>query len=681
MMAWIGCALRSSTTTEIQYSDAIISYKGDLTSTIEISFATIPLISTEKSCWMPLFLNPVIARGWPVPPRDNAEIGLEIPLQLMAELAGAYHAVEFEGGILMKGFSTILVPVECHNGSIQWHLIYNDTETSIQYSDAKSRCSNRMKLDKVDHKLLQTTRAFLGWWRTSTLNLGTKNVRYEDIRSSKASPAKTTMKVTGGSIGFTHFGSATLNYVLGQKDIRFHVARSGRLEQILDAADLLPICLYDIAEKRGWLVLASDLLLHITWTRHRTKPWLVDGNTVCLEAANTDSNGPRAARESILNMASTKLISNRNTGSEDYLLRDYIAETWSLMSCMLAKNQEHDAEPGVEIHNTRRCKIRGYEFLSLVHSESTLLKKETIIKHDHGGWLNILKKTSNLILFGEGFGEIIEPMIPTGRSMDTPQPSRMCPRYATLPRNEEFLATTGCVLNTLYSASSQSLSASELGLKKRNGAHEPCPNFTNLCSCSRLHQVVSLKKFIRESIWSFPNPETWQMCFILGQTTSNPSKSKLVDCNEERKSAESPIEGDELEPIATSNDFSSRENLSCSAKDVSIPESSSTSSLFTPIMLAEQQGYNISKGKNFQRVERALVTAPSLKLPARKAAMLMIPRSTTRNPKPLNYFHRGRSQQRYQEPSAVFLKWSLQDKVIARVREIPLTYLIFPNLR
>lgn len=86
----------------------------------------------------------------------------------------------------------MLVPNERHKDSIQWHLIYNDTGASIQYSNLRLRCPNRMKLDTVDHESLQNTRTFLGWWPTSIVNLGTQDVRYENIKSSKAPPAKTT---------------------------------------------------------------------------------------------------------------------------------------------------------------------------------------------------------------------------------------------------------------------------------------------------------------------------------------------------------------------------------------------------------------------------------------------------------------------------------------------------------
>jgi hypothetical protein len=140
-------------------------------------------------------------------------------------------------------------------------------------------------------------------------------------------------------------------------------------------------------------------------------------------------DGQRAARKSNLHMAATKLISNKDTGNQDYLLRDYIAETWSMIDYMLAKNLEYNAKPEFTIFS-RQCKIQGYEFLSLVHPEPTITKREITIKSDHGGWLSILEKTSALVLFADNFGELIKPVATFGPSNQ----SRLCTKYITLPR-------------------------------------------------------------------------------------------------------------------------------------------------------------------------------------------------------------------------------------------------------
>lgn len=43
---------------------------------------------------------------------QHGEMSLEIPIDVMAGIAGARHAVEFKGGVALKGFSTVLVLIE-----------------------------------------------------------------------------------------------------------------------------------------------------------------------------------------------------------------------------------------------------------------------------------------------------------------------------------------------------------------------------------------------------------------------------------------------------------------------------------------------------------------------------------------------------------------------------------------
>lgn len=66
----------------------------------------------EESCWLNLYSNPILATGFhPVRERGVDYIGLEMSLEFMADLCGARHIVEFGGGIVIKGFSAMLLPI------------------------------------------------------------------------------------------------------------------------------------------------------------------------------------------------------------------------------------------------------------------------------------------------------------------------------------------------------------------------------------------------------------------------------------------------------------------------------------------------------------------------------------------------------------------------------------------
>lgn len=67
--------------------------------------------------------NPVIADGYPVPKRDDAQSqkGLELSLDLMATLSHADWVTTFDDTLLLKGVVSALVPVNQTSTSITWH--------------------------------------------------------------------------------------------------------------------------------------------------------------------------------------------------------------------------------------------------------------------------------------------------------------------------------------------------------------------------------------------------------------------------------------------------------------------------------------------------------------------------------------------------------------------------------
>ena len=81
-MIWMATALRVSKSECIQYSAFQLRSTKELEVSFNVSFSTLDLSEQEQSCWLSLFTNPVITRGFPIPDRDNQERGLEIPLEI-----------------------------------------------------------------------------------------------------------------------------------------------------------------------------------------------------------------------------------------------------------------------------------------------------------------------------------------------------------------------------------------------------------------------------------------------------------------------------------------------------------------------------------------------------------------------------------------------------------------------
>jgi hypothetical protein len=64
----------------------------------------------------------------------------------MAALRGAKYAVDFEGGLIIKGFSTAFIPTKNSQGISQWHCLKNRGGSQLLYKDAIQRCPNRTLL-------------------------------------------------------------------------------------------------------------------------------------------------------------------------------------------------------------------------------------------------------------------------------------------------------------------------------------------------------------------------------------------------------------------------------------------------------------------------------------------------------------------------------------------------------
>ena len=130
-LAFLGSALQHSPDDGLKNSKAEISYiTREQKPYFRLSFSLSALNEKESSCWNSLFTSSVIANGFPIAERGQT-VGLEIALEMMAALTGVRRAVEYEGGILLKGYSSAFLPLKRYGDSIQWH--YIETKKMCDY--------------------------------------------------------------------------------------------------------------------------------------------------------------------------------------------------------------------------------------------------------------------------------------------------------------------------------------------------------------------------------------------------------------------------------------------------------------------------------------------------------------------------------------------------------------------
>lgn len=482
-LSWIGAAMSISPFGDDKVAYCKVNVSGSASPLlqgepqnfkIELSFEK--LGSTENSCWLPLFCNAVIAHGFPIPQRHD-EMGLEIPIDLMAALAGVRHAVEFQDGVVMKGFSSMFVPVKRKQDRVQWHLITSsDYNTRLTYRDAIQRCHDRALLDEVNLESLRETRAIIGWCSVAEISLGRDDVRYEDIKYSGAPISESSLRCAGGSLGFQQFATASLQFTLGPKDGKRHFQLSGPYPRIISAAEKRQIVLYDTEQKRAWLARVSEVMLHIIQCRNRLNPFEIDGKPVKIQYRES-------SRETLLKSALSTLSER-----ESNYFKDVISDLWSRLELLLEENVTQEMLPGTPVRPNLKPVLFGYEFKAIVDDLSPLERKQCTIDKNNGGWLSFAQDINAVVLLARGFGEVLQPVQRTKKGL--------CGAWWRLPEGHDYLATSVGILLDRYEMagcerSYEYLTSTRLRWHRgKSLLFEPCVNLhQDQCRCNRLQQI------------------------------------------------------------------------------------------------------------------------------------------------------------------------------------------------
>ena len=523
----MGTALRTSTNERVQYSSFRLSTSSPqdrfFGSSFSVKFDASEVSEGKGSCWLPLFANPVIARGFAVGERKTWELGLEIPLEIMAALGGARHVTDFEGGLVLKGHSAMFVPIKRYDQSIQWHLIRRSDDQRVLYRDASEECPSRAMLDEVDYASLENTRAFLGWWKSAETYLGTADSAYDSIDWSPAGEARRSAKLAGANLGFQQMLSGQLSFVLGAKDGKLHFSQKGPFQRVVQCAEKMPVALYDTADRRAWLVPGLDVILHIVQTRHHLSPYRVGGKGIELTPA-IPRKGRAAAIEAVAANQQRQLYERDVATEKSYYFQDAILDIWSQMERLMEKEDSIEACAGLALHGTFRNKLHGWEYMSLVH-EKNYRRKEATIAKSSGGWVDLINDIDCLVLFATGLHEIIKPVSHL---------SNLCHTWRTLPKKKDFLAAGIPIMEVLFSEagsrlSHEYLSTSHLQWHRGSILFERCSGDTShRCKCDRTQQIYHDSLFKTFGHVQAPGTLEADGCVIFGQARHSFKLHKII---------------------------------------------------------------------------------------------------------------------------------------------------------
>ncbi|KAL4724442.1 hypothetical protein ACLX1H_009057 [Fusarium chlamydosporum] len=392
----------------------------------------------QDSCWREVVApTAVLCQHFPIPQRRD-EVGLEIPLGMFCAMAGMRHAVEFEGGIVMKSVDGMLIPVSRKDNIVQWHFVSGDDDGErFKYQHGISKCPNRALIDTVDFETLETTRAIVGWCRRARKVVGREIAAYHGIDYSGTKAFSSGIRYSGTSFGFQQFGTAQLNFTMGPKDTRVVFQRSGTFTKILRWAGESHVLLQDTVDKRAWLVNADGVILHVIQTRsYRDQTHNQETNESLdhLEYANT-------ASETLANHENWKFPTSSDTVS------DMAFEIWSKLEMLLDQATALNKTPDRRVRIPFQKELVGFEFMGIVKEKSPLDIKRYTLENDSGGWARLIKDTATLVLSAQGFRDLIEP-----ESCNQED----CSAWQKMPKGRDYLGTTVPILMDFYAMAGSS---------------------------------------------------------------------------------------------------------------------------------------------------------------------------------------------------------------------------------
>jgi hypothetical protein len=514
-LAWLGAALQHSPTSDLTYSQARIQQVASISSKLvfDLHFDTGPPEKDIQACWHKLFSSAVVAEGFSIPKRGE-EVGLEIPLRMIAGLTGIRHAVALERGLILKGHSCALVPVSRHKDSIQWHYLEDDIDRRFPYSEVEARFPNRAGLQDVNLEILHHVRAFVGWWGTTETHLGTEAADYSNLDYSSAEDVSRAVKFESVSLGFQNIITGEANFSLGARDGKFHVERKGPYQTVLRCASKTPVLLYDYDDKRAWLVPSSAVILHIARTRHIREPYTNGGRPINFPHANPQNSSHSSAEKTLLENSSLKLSGAED--SQDYYLRDVVRDIWSRLESILDINVNKEKSSELEVRVSMKYFLRGWEFMALVEDLSPLREKETAIQKCSGGWTRLVKDIDAVVLFASGFGDIIKPS-------EAACARGLCKRWGRVPKGKDYMAASIPTLVQLFDRAGSRLTqryltSSHLRWNRGQVLWEPCDSRSRQCNCDRLQGIVQKSA---ETFFTITEPGLLENngAVIFGQTT------------------------------------------------------------------------------------------------------------------------------------------------------------------
>ncbi|PKY06683.1 hypothetical protein P168DRAFT_232537 [Aspergillus campestris IBT 28561] len=403
---------------------------------VEVREGVVGTESVNGECWLNLFARPLVVEGFPVRRRPEQQTeGLEIPLTMVAALAGARRVNSFEEKMVLKGFSTMLIPTKRSLDTVTWHLVYDKNEHRIPYLEAERFA----KLD-ITFQQLEASRHIVGWCPEMLFYAGESDASYDIKNSGLPRPSESSSILNSASLSAGHMVTGGPVFNMGRKDIRLR--RNPYIKKIKWISQRY-VTFWDVGEKRGWLVNGASALLHLVRASIAQDQHDRRFSSLCLFNDCEFQEASRAyqsdsALEVLLNPTNFK-VKVYPEDDEHIYFKDRVEDFYDVLERMIDYQTKAVGDCG-KVCQQPRSFLDGWDFTDIMMERDPVYPRQTILSHDGRSWVDLTRAIHAVTLFGRGFGEVIRPT------------HTYCPLWATLPHGMSYLVASVADLKTLMEA-------------------------------------------------------------------------------------------------------------------------------------------------------------------------------------------------------------------------------------
>ncbi|KAM0721490.1 hypothetical protein Q7P37_002414 [Cladosporium fusiforme] len=503
-------AQTSPQVTSLRQKDKSIEFAVDFTSTTSDC-------QSNYGCWRDLCYDTCVAFGFPILARSDNTEGMELDTDAMIIFGDTDYATTHNGHFMLKGFSTMFLPLGVCAQGVIWHFIRN-IEGPLSYSNDVVM-SAKHAVPALDMDCLSTRRHFVGWTPEAEVIAGTTHASY-NIRESLTAKSGCNIVLEKATINGGKFVGISATVGRGQRRNLISVGSSavpGFRAEISQFRKMY-VVLYDTQAKRGWLIDGVSALLHITCAQLQDAQFrmIFDDRRTPVLTYSEHQRGGDDAFVTLFHADNCSLplwrdyvdtvirIKYDAQGKPKEKLEDNF-RNWSVQDQIkqnvhvLRKIFDHQANPqsGVDIRLTDRTRLEGWSFRNLIDRSPTMEPRMIYLSGSSGGWVEYIRQFPVATLMGESFGQLIRP-----KARMTQMPCCECTKWSEVPIGKDLLATSYDTLREIAEMSGASewfphRVTPDLQWHQPHALFEPhCPGSgVGKSRCDRIQELLPLLTF------------------------------------------------------------------------------------------------------------------------------------------------------------------------------------------